>query len=64
MLTGRPDDKSPQCSFSVQRHMADILAAFATTVDQMEARIDTLLALGDAPIAELMPAIRRIGEMP
>ena len=43
---------------------ADILAAFATTFDQMEARIDALLALGDAPVAELMPAIHRIGEMP
>jgi len=50
--------------FLCKRHMAVFLAGFAVTFDQMEARIDALLALGDAPIAELMPAIRRIGEMP
>lgn len=43
---------------------ADILAGFAITFDQMKARIDALLALGTAPITELMPAIRRIGDLP
>jgi len=43
---------------------ADILAGFAVTFDQMKARIDALLALGDAPVSELMPAIRRIGDLP
>ncbi|MEK9960340.1 MAG: arsenate reductase ArsC [Rhodobiaceae bacterium] len=43
---------------------ADILAGFAITFDQMKARIDALLALGDAPLAALMPAIRRIGDLP
>jgi len=43
---------------------ADILAGFAVTFDQMKARIDALLALGDAPLAALMPAIRRIGDLP
>lgn len=43
---------------------ADILAGFAVTFDQMKARIDALLALGDAPVSELMPAIRCIGDLP
>ena len=43
---------------------ADILAGFAVTFDQIKARIDALLALGDAPVAELLPAIRRIGDLP
>ena len=42
---------------------ADILAGFAVTFDQMKARIDALLALGDPPVANLLPAIRRIGEL-
>ena len=48
---------------AVTGSQADILAAFAVTFDQMKVRIDALLALGDAPVAELLPAIRRIGEM-
>ena len=43
---------------------ADILAGFAVAFDRMTARIDALLALGDAPVAELLPAIRRIGDLP
>jgi arsenate reductase len=43
---------------------ADILARFAVAFDRMTARIDALLALGDAPVAELLPAIRRIGDLP
>jgi arsenate reductase len=42
----------------------DIMAAFAVTYDQMKARIDALLALGDAPLADLMPQIHTIGELP
>ena len=42
----------------------EILAAFAVTFDQMAARVAALLALGDAPIADLMPQIRAIGELP
>ena len=42
----------------------DIMAAFAVTYDQMKARIDALLALEDAPIADLMPQIRTIGDLP
>ena len=48
---------------AVTGSQADILAAFVVTFDQMKVRIDALLALGDAPVAELLPAIRRIGEM-
>ena len=40
----------------------DIMAAFAVTFDQMKARVDALLALGDAPVEDMMPAIRAIGE--
>jgi arsenate reductase len=43
---------------------ADILAGFAVTFDRMTARVDALLALGYAPVAELLPAIRRIGDLP
>ena len=43
---------------------AEILAAFAVTFDQMTARIEALLALGDAPVGELLPEIRRIGDLP
>jgi protein-tyrosine-phosphatase len=42
----------------------DIMAAFAVTFDQMKARVDALLALGDAPLADLMPRICAIGELP
>lgn len=42
----------------------DIMAAFAVTFDQMKARVDALLALGDAPVEDMMPAIRAIGELP
>ena len=42
----------------------EILAAFAVTFDQMAARVAALLAIGDAPIADLMPQIRAIGELP
>lgn len=42
----------------------DVMDAFAVTYDQMKARIDALLALGDAPLAELMPQIRAIGDLP
>ena len=42
----------------------DIMAAFAVTYDQMKARVDALLALGDAPVEDMMPAIRAIGELP
>ena len=43
---------------------ADIRAGFAITFDQMKARIDALLALDDAPVGELLPAIRRLGDLP
>lgn len=42
----------------------DIMAAFAVTYGQMKARVDALLALGDAPVEDMMPAIRAIGELP
>ena len=42
----------------------DIMAAFAVTFDQMAVRVAALLELGDAPIADLMPQIRKIGELP
>ena len=42
----------------------DIMAAFAVTFDQMKARVDALLALGDAAAEDMMPAIRAIGELP
>jgi len=42
----------------------EILAGFAVTFEQMTARIDALLALGDAPVDDLLPAIRRIGVLP
>ena len=42
----------------------EIMAAFATTYDQMTARVNALLALDDAPLADLMPRIRAIGELP
>ena len=38
-----------------------ILNAFAVTYDQMKARVDALLALDEAPLADLMPRIRAIG---
>jgi len=41
----------------------EIMAAFAVTYDQMKARVDALLALEDAPLADLMPRIRAIGDM-
>ena len=41
----------------------EIMAAFAVTYDQMMARVAALLALDDAPLADLMPRIRAIGEM-
>ena len=40
------------------------MAAFAVTFDQMKARVDALLALGDAAAEDMMPAIRAIGELP
>ena len=43
---------------------ADVMAAFAVTFEQMTARIEAMLALDDAPIAALMPAIRDIGDLP
>ena len=42
----------------------EILAAFSMTFDQMKARIDALLALEGAPLADLMPKIRDIGKLP
>ena len=42
----------------------DIMAAFSLTFDQMKARIDALLALDEAPLADLMPKIREIGNLP
>ena len=42
----------------------DIMAAFAVTFDQMKARVDALLALGDAPVEDMMPGIRAIGDLP
>ena len=42
----------------------NIMAAFAITFDQMKARVDALLALGDVPVEDIMPAIRAIGELP
>ena len=42
----------------------DIMAAFAVTYDQMKSRIDALLALGEAPVADLLPQIRDIGDLP
>ena len=38
--------------------------AFAVTYDQMKARVDALLALDEAPLADLMPQIRAIGDLP
>ena len=42
----------------------DIMAAFSLTFDQMKARIDALLALEEASLADLMPKIREIGNLP
>jgi len=42
----------------------DIMDAFSTTYDQMKARVDALLALEEAPLADLMPKIREIGNLP
>ena len=42
----------------------DIMAAFSVTYDQMKARIDALLSLEDAALADLMPKIREIGNLP
>ena len=42
----------------------DVMAAFSVTYDQMKARVDALLALGEAPLADLMPKIREIGKLP
>ena len=39
-------------------------AAFSVTYEQMKARVDALLALGEAPLADLMPKIREIGNLP
>ena len=41
-----------------------IMNAFAVTYDQMKARVDALLALDEAPLADLMPRIRAIGDLP
>ena len=42
----------------------DVMAAFSVTYEQMKARVDALLALGEAPLADLMPKIREIGNLP
>ena len=42
----------------------DIMTAFSLTYDQMKARVEALLALDEAPIADLMPQIREIGNLP
>ena len=42
----------------------DIMDAFSVTYDQMKARVDALLALGEGSLAELMPQIRAIGNLP
>ena len=42
----------------------DVMDAFSVTYDQMKARVDTLLALEEAPLADLMPKIREIGNLP
>ena len=41
-----------------------IMDAFAVTYDQMKARVDALLALDEAPLVDLMPQIRGIGDLP
>lgn len=42
----------------------DVMDAFSVTYDQMKARVDALLALEGAPLADLMPKIREIGNLP
>lgn len=42
----------------------DVMAAFAVTYEQMKVRVDALLALEQVPLAELMPQIRAIGDLP
>jgi len=42
---------------------ADIVAAFALTYAQMDARISALLALGDLDLPAQLEAVRAIGEM-
>lgn len=42
----------------------DVMDAFSVTYDQMKARVDALLALEEAPLADLMPKIREIGNLP
>ena len=42
----------------------DIMTAFSLTYDQMKARVEALLALDEAPLPDLMPQIREIGNLP
>ena len=42
----------------------DVMDAFSITYDQMKARVDALLALEEAPLTDLMPKIREIGNLP